>query len=192
MRTQNPTYDGLTIQFTLSQHRKLQWINDLRDGLYPGHDPAHVTVFPVFSIEQEKWLDLLNKLAEVAAGMGPFFLTECGMCHRNDWVAIRLCDEENPGGNRCMAVMKELKYLIPDVYRVNEPHITVYRGRSTGTYVPYFGEWLGTPGIRKRVKAMVDGYAHERWGDRLAVRATGLQILQHRKVVDSFKFSCPG
>jgi hypothetical protein len=72
---------------------------------------------------------------------------------------------------------------------VEEPHITVYRGPKSGAYIPYFREWMGTAGMRRRLDGLVDEYAAEHGGNGLSVRVTGLQLLHEGEVVGSFKFT---
>ncbi|KAJ7476262.1 hypothetical protein B0H11DRAFT_2194810 [Mycena galericulata] len=165
-------YDGLTIQFTLARGRKLSWMNELRKDLYPGQIPVHVTIFPVFSTDEDEYSALFERLEEVAALFEPWVLGECGTDQCNDWVAIRLWEEDGEG----------------DAF-VEEPHITVYRGPKSGAYIPYFDEWMGTAGIRRRLERLVDEYAAEHGGNGLSVRVTGLQLLHDGEVVGSFKFS---
>ncbi|KAF8215527.1 hypothetical protein K438DRAFT_2007901 [Mycena galopus ATCC 62051] len=174
-------YEGLTIQFTLARGRKLNWMNELRKGLYPGQIPVHVTVFPVFTLDDDEYFALFERLEEVAAQFEPWVLEECGTDQCNDWVAIRLCDEDGEDGFG--EIVEELKDWVP-VDAMEEPHITVYRGPKSGTYIPYFGQWMGTAGIRRRLERLVDEYTVEHGGNGLSVRVTGLQLLQDGEVVD--------
>ncbi|KAJ7839361.1 hypothetical protein B0H14DRAFT_1069689 [Mycena olivaceomarginata] len=180
-------YTGLTVQFTLAHGRKLSWMNELRNGLYPGQIPVHVTVFPVFSLDEDEYSALFERLEEVAEQFEPWVLGECGTDQCNDWVAIRLWEEDGEGDG-FGEIVAELKDWV-SVDAVEEPHITVYRGPKSGAYIPYFGEWLGTAGIRRRLERLVDEYAAEHGGNGLSVRVTGLQLLQDGKVVGSFKFT---
>ncbi|KAJ7073034.1 hypothetical protein C8F01DRAFT_1106046 [Mycena amicta] len=182
-------YDGLTIQFTLARGRKLDWMNELRNGLYPGQIPVHVTLFPVFSLDEDEYEMLLERLEEVAAEFEPWVLWECGTDQNNDWVAIRLeeAEDEEGGGDGFGEIVDLLQDWVP-VDAMEEPHITVYRGPRNGAYIPYFGQWMGTAGIRRRLQKLVDDYAMEHGGNGLSVRVTGLQLLQEGEVVGSFKF----
>jgi hypothetical protein len=196
-------YTGLTLQFTLARGRKLSWMNELRNGLYPGQIPVHVTVFPVFSLDEDEYSALFERLEEVAEQFEPWVLGECGTDQCNDWVAIRLWEEDGEGDGFGEIVAELKDWYVPTecsgwklkdqrrvpVDAVEEPHITVYRGPKSRAYIPYFGEWLGTAGIRRRLERLVDEYAAEHGGNGLSVRVTGLQLLQDGKVVGSFKFT---
>jgi hypothetical protein len=196
-------YDGLTIQFILARGRKLSWMNELRKGLYPGQIPVHVTVFPVFSLDEDEYSTLFERLEEVAALFEPWVLWECGTDQCSDWVAIRL-GEEDGEGDGFGEIVEQLKDLcVPvecsgwklkdqrrvPVDAVEEPHITVYRGPKSGAYIPYFCEWMGMAGMRRRLDRLVDEYAAEHGGNGLSVRVTGLQLLHEGEVVGSFKFT---
>ncbi|KAJ7830809.1 hypothetical protein B0H14DRAFT_2806474 [Mycena olivaceomarginata] len=156
-------------------------MNELRKSLYPGQIPVHVTVFPVFSLDEDEYAALFERLEEVAGQFEPWVLGECGAEQCNDWVAIRLWEEDGEG-NGFGEIVAELKDWVP-VDAVKEPHITVYRGPKSGAYIPYFGEWMGTAGIRKRLERLVDEYAADHGGNGLSVRVTGLQLLHKRQVV---------
>ncbi|KAJ7091049.1 hypothetical protein C8R44DRAFT_891738 [Mycena epipterygia] len=84
--------------------------------------------------------------------------------------------------NNIAAAFEPAITVVP-VDAVEEPHITVYRGPKSGAYIPYFGERMGTAGIRRRLERLVDEYAAEHGGNGLSVRVTGLQLLQDGKVV---------
>ncbi|KAJ6556412.1 hypothetical protein B0H19DRAFT_1071510 [Mycena capillaripes] len=131
------------------------------------------SLYPLFSIDREEWLYLLEKLAEVAADMEPFFLKRCGMSHRNGWVAIRLCDEGNPasgesvqgrcGRGRLFVRTLALSTNMEIIPSTEFPTSTRRTSKFTGVGAP------GAPSIRKRVNAMVDGYARQKRGDELAI-----------------------
>ncbi|KAJ7759735.1 hypothetical protein DFH07DRAFT_817035, partial [Mycena maculata] len=179
------TYTGLTIQFTLARGRKRTWMNDLRQGLYPEHGPAHVTLFGSFTISRDRWSGLLDKLEEVTADLEPFVLEECGVYQCNDWVGIQFAQEDDGEEDHFNEIVNELEELVPK-RAVDWPHITVYRGPSRGAHIEYFDEWLGTKAIRRRVAALVEDYSRRRGGNGLSVRVTGLEILRNGELVESF------
>ncbi|KAJ7511226.1 hypothetical protein B0H11DRAFT_2183267 [Mycena galericulata] len=178
-------YDGLTIQFTLARGRKLSWMNELRKGLYPGQIPVHVTIFPVFSADEDEHSALFERLEEVAALFEPLW-EEDGEGDAFGEIVEELKDWCAP--TKCSGWKLKDQHRVP-VDAVEEPHITMYRGPKSGAYIPYFDEWMGTAGIRRRLERLVDEYAAEHGGNGLSVRVTGLQLLHDGEVVDMRVFA---
>ncbi|KAJ6548736.1 hypothetical protein B0H19DRAFT_1074558 [Mycena capillaripes] len=165
-RTHRPCYhhprtmifelDNLRIQFMLEQGPGVQWLNQFRRGLYPGHGPAHISVVPRFTIHEDDYEDLLDDMAEskVAAQWEPFEFEAVGMyCGKPDGcVAILVRNDDG--------VLEEIMDEIPPLVQRRRnrfpPHVTIYKGSQKETYFPFFREILGFQSLQNRLESKLN------------------------------------
>ncbi|KAJ6548739.1 hypothetical protein B0H19DRAFT_1161860, partial [Mycena capillaripes] len=146
--------DNLRIQFMLEQGPGVQWLNQFRRGLYPGHGPAHISVVPRFTIHEDNYEDLLDDMAEVAAQWEPFEFEAVGMYRGtpDGCVAILVRDDDGV----LEEIMDEVPPLVQRKRNRFPPHVTIYQGSPKETYFPFFREILGFQSLRNRLESKLD------------------------------------
>ncbi|KAJ7644844.1 hypothetical protein FB45DRAFT_898809 [Roridomyces roridus] len=201
------TVTNLLLQLTLTACQDYHWVDDLRTKLFPGRAPAHVTLFPAFTIRASHFSAMLRRLDAVARApwTNPFVLESFGMRDTDNWVAICLRDQEYPRRDRLKNIVEDIKRMcvftsLRDVCAAvnechdripgkatDEPHLSVYRGPPKPADIPYFGRVMSTAELSHKVGTLVDEYS-ENVGRRLSVKVTGCELLQRGRVIAAFPF----
>ncbi|KAJ7616440.1 hypothetical protein FB45DRAFT_872902 [Roridomyces roridus] len=181
-------YHGLLLQFTLTHCEDYHWVNDLRSDLFPGRAPAHVTIFPAFSLRASRLNALKQRLDYVARSpwVKPFILDSCGVQYSDDWVGICLRVPKYRRRDRFKEIVEDIGRMIPG-YATDEPHITVYQGPPWPTYIPCFDRVMSTARLCRNVDRLVDKY-EDKIGVPLSIEVTGYELVQRGKVIASFSF----
>ncbi|KAJ7017432.1 hypothetical protein C8F04DRAFT_1279479 [Mycena alexandri] len=176
-----------SIQFMLRRGGGIRWLNNLRQNLYPGMGPAHISAVPRLMLATEaSYGHLLDEIAEVALGYAVFSFEAVGMYHGkpHGCVAIEVDDDD-----------KCLEHLIAEIHSLTSvqrtrfrPHITIRKGSPKLTYFAYFGDWMGFKRLRSSVAGLLNDYEVSSGRRPLSGRVIGLQVVQGDMIRASFPF----
>ncbi|KAJ7614976.1 hypothetical protein FB45DRAFT_1035772 [Roridomyces roridus] len=179
-----PTIYRLFLQLTLAPCKDYFRVDDMHRALYPGHAPAHVSVFQAFDLPAEDYPQLLAIIDTVAANSTPFTLKFTQMWFNDTWIALNLADDESPVRDRFKEIVGQLERWIP-AKPSNVPHFSIYKNGS-GKF-PDADRRNRLRVISNRAGHLLSRLVYE-MGAALTFRVTGLELLQYDEIIRTFPF----